>query len=255
MSGRIAALDGGASYHFFALTDPVVAPALDATIDLRGLAAGDLDGFDTVVVPCRSNPALLAEKAEALRAVLARGGMLVVLGETEPDRWLPSIALEPVPTDFWWWREEGTDLGVEIAAPDHPLARHLDRAAATWHVHGLLTPPPGATSVIEWAERRIAALRPSGLWRRAAGGDDARPALPPRQLLHAGDPALRGRPVRVAGGGNGADHRPGRRGRCASAGAPDDLGSTRPTRGESIRGTVPLVGGGSVGRCRRTATK
>jgi len=153
MSGRIAALDGGASYHFFALTDPVVAPALDATIDLRGLAAGDLDGFDTVVVPCRSNPALLAEKAEARRAVLARGGMLVVLGETEPDRWLPSIALEPVPTDFWWWREEGTDLGVEIAAPDHPLARHLDRAAATWHVHGLLTPPPGATSVIEWAER------------------------------------------------------------------------------------------------------
>lgn len=153
MSGRIAALDGGASYHFFALTDPVVAPALDAMIDLRGLAPGDLDGFDTVVVPCRSNPALLAEKAEILRAVLARGGMLVVLGETEPDRWLPGLALEPVPTDFWWWREEGADLGVEIAAPDHPLARHLDRAAATWHVHGLLTPPPGATSVIEWAER------------------------------------------------------------------------------------------------------
>jgi hypothetical protein len=151
--GRIAALDGGASYHFFALADPAVAPVLDAVIDLRGLRPGDLDGFDTVVVPCRANPALLADKAAILEAVPARGGTLVVMGETAPDRWLPDIVLEPVPTNFWWWLEEGTDLGVTIAAPDHPLAAHLDRAAATWHVHGVLTPPAEAVSVIDWAGR------------------------------------------------------------------------------------------------------
>lgn len=151
--GRIAALDGGTSYHFFALADPVVAPALDAVIDLRGLRPGDLDGFDTVVVPCRANSALLAEKAPILLAVLARGGTLVVMGETAPDRWLPDIALESVPTNFWWWLEDGTDLGIHIVAPHHPLARHVDRAAATWHVHGVLTPPPGAVSVIDWADR------------------------------------------------------------------------------------------------------
>ncbi len=49
-----------------------------------------------------------------------------------------------VDTDFAWWLEPGADLGVTIAAPDHPLMRGMARSDLTWHLHGHFEEPEGA---------------------------------------------------------------------------------------------------------------
>lgn len=151
-AGRIAVLDDGSSYHHFTLTDPTLSPFWDARIRLRGMRTADLAGFDTVVVPCRTNPERLAAAAPLLRSVLERGDRLVAMGETEPETWLPGIARTPMPTNFWWWLEKDGDLGLSLVAPEHPLFDHIDLAAATWHLHGRFDPPAGAVSLIDTRE-------------------------------------------------------------------------------------------------------
>lgn len=151
-AGRIAVLDDGSSYHHFTLTDPGLSPFWDRRVRLRGMTEADLAGFDTVVVPCRANPERLAAAAPLLQAVLDRGDRLVVMGETEPETWLPGIARTPMPTNFWWWLEKDGDLGLSLVAPDHPLFGHIDLAAATWHLHGRFAPPEGAVSLIDTRE-------------------------------------------------------------------------------------------------------
>ena len=151
-ASTIALLDGGTSYHHFALTDPMVRDRAQAIVRLRGLRAADLQGVDTVVVSCRSNPDLLADAAPVLTGILERGDRLVVMGETEPGTWLPAVRETPLPTNFWWWLEPGADLGLTVRAPDHPLFDHIDLAAATWHYHGMFAVPDGAVSLIDCAE-------------------------------------------------------------------------------------------------------
>lgn len=148
----IALLDGGTYYHHFALNDPMVLDRVAGLVPLRGLEAADLEDFSTVVVSCRSNPDQLVAVAPALLTVLERGDRLVVMGETEPRRWLPHIQETPLPTNFWWWLEPGADLGLSVVAPDHPLFQHVDLATATWHYHGMFTVPDGATSLIDCTE-------------------------------------------------------------------------------------------------------
>jgi hypothetical protein len=145
---RVAALDAGTSYHAVALGGRY-APLIDVRLYVPELARHDLAAFAAVIVTCRTPPDLLVEHGARLRGYLAGGGMLVVMGETAPDRWLPGVRLTPCETDWWWWLEPGADLGLEIADPDHPLLRRLALADATWHLHGTIDPPDGARSVIE----------------------------------------------------------------------------------------------------------
>lgn len=149
---RIAVLDDGSFYHCFTLDDPTLRPFWDRRVRFRGLTAEDLAGVGTVVVPCRTNPDRLAAVAPLLQAVLDRGDRLVAMGETEPELWLPGIDRTPMETNFWWWLEEGGDLGLSVAAPDHPLFDWVDLQAATWHLHGRFAPPPGAVSLIDARE-------------------------------------------------------------------------------------------------------
>ena len=151
-AGRIAVLDGGTSYHHFTFTDPDLVGGFDGRVALRGLAPGDLAGFGTVIVSCRSNPDQLQAAAPALIGVLERGDRLIVMGETQPQTWLPGIAFTPLPTNFWWWLEDGADLGLVQRSPDHPLFDHIDLKAATWHYHGMFQVPEGAQSLIDCAE-------------------------------------------------------------------------------------------------------
>ena len=148
----IAVLDGGTSYHHFTFTDPTLAAGFDHRVALRGLASGDLTGYGTVIVSCRSNPDLLKAAAPALTGVLERGDRLVVMGETDPQDWLPGIAFTPLPTNYWWWLEPGADLGLVQRVTSHPLLEHVDLKAATWHYHGMFDVPTGAQSLIDCAE-------------------------------------------------------------------------------------------------------
>jgi len=51
------------------------------------------------------------------------------------------------PTNWWWWREPGSDLGVDVTseAAQHPLFREIGKREVTWHLHGWFEVPEGAT--------------------------------------------------------------------------------------------------------------
>ncbi|MCF8481515.1 MAG: hypothetical protein K9H25_13870 [Rhodospirillum sp.] len=144
--------DGGTFYHHTSLTDPRIAPLVSRTPDLRTLSAQDLAGTDTVVVPCRANPEILRAKAPLFLSVLNRGDRLVVMGETESHLWLPGLRFTPLETNFWWWLEPEAASGLTLAAPDHPLFTDMRLEDATWHYHGMFTPPEGAASLVTCRE-------------------------------------------------------------------------------------------------------
>lgn len=148
----IAAVDGGTYFHHRTLREPPFGDYFDAIVYVRDVPAADLSGYDTLFLPCRLNAELIAVFADKLLAFMAGGGTLVVMGETFADRWLPGIDFTPVETNFWWWLTPGADLGVTIARPEHPLFRRLDRAGATWHLHGTFAVSPNQTSLIETAD-------------------------------------------------------------------------------------------------------
>ncbi|WP_321337103.1 hypothetical protein [uncultured Cohaesibacter sp.] len=136
---KIAAIDAGFYYHDHSLRDEPFAHFFDEILYIRDVAQADLSRFDTLIIPCRTNAYHLAPLSEQLQTFMKRGGRLVVMGETFPDRWLPHVNFEAMETNFWWWLEDGAELGVQIA-PDHPIASHVTAKSATWHLHGTLDP-------------------------------------------------------------------------------------------------------------------
>ncbi|MHA7878975.1 MAG: hypothetical protein ACX931_04230 [Saccharospirillum sp.] len=147
-TNRIAALDGGTYYHHFTLTDPEIACYIDKTLYLRELRAGSLDDVETLLIPSRTNPDLLAAHSDLWLEFLERGGRLVVMGETEPQTWLPNIDFTPVPTNFWWWLDPEATLGLTLEKEDHPLFGFMTLDDATWHYHGYFGVPSGAQTLL-----------------------------------------------------------------------------------------------------------
>jgi hypothetical protein len=146
----IAAIDAGLSYHELSLDRPPFDRFFGSRVDVRKIAEADLTRYPVLLVPCRTNARLLTPYRDAFAAYLEAGGFLVVMGETHPDLWIDGISVRPVPTNFWWWTEKGADLGIRISAPDHPLFRYIDTAAATWHVHGTIAVPEEGHSLLDW---------------------------------------------------------------------------------------------------------
>ncbi len=144
---RIGVLHGGASYHLRTLADPRVARHVDQPLYLPDLEPAALDGIDVLLVCDRVHPELLRRRAVDVLGVARRGGTLAVLGEVHAERWIPGLSLEPRPTNFLWWRT-GDDPGIRPRSPEHPLWSRLRARDVTWHFHGLLHPPPGATPLV-----------------------------------------------------------------------------------------------------------
>jgi len=149
---RLTVLDGGTSYHAFAIGDDSLGRWYDRRLYVEAADADALADSAVVVVPCRLNPDWLAAHADLLIDVLRRGDTLVVMGETEPERWLPDADQTPVPTNFWWWLDPEAELGLTVGAATHGLYRYLSLADAIWHYHGHFQVPPGAVSVIDAPE-------------------------------------------------------------------------------------------------------
>lgn len=122
----IGVLEGGTSYHRFALADPGVARRVGRVLYLPELHWQDLDGLRALVVADWLHPGLLRQHAGLLLDFAARGGWLVVLGQVEAHTWVPGARWEPRPTNFWWWLEPGADPGVRACHPGYPLFRQLD---------------------------------------------------------------------------------------------------------------------------------
>lgn len=151
MMPRIAATDGGTAFHHESLRGVRYARYFDRLIYVPDFRAADLDGLDALIVTCRTNADFLRPHRDAIRGFLARGGTLVACGETDVHLWLDGIRWSPMPTNYWWWLQRGADSGLRLAAPAHPLFRRMTLADATWHFHGVFTPPDGAESLIDLA--------------------------------------------------------------------------------------------------------
>lgn len=138
---KLGLVDGGAAYHFDSFDRAPLKDHFDRTIYLRDVPLADLSDLDILVIPCRTNPHWLGLVSHQLQGFMRTGGTLAVMGETRPDLWMPGVGFEAVKeVNFWWWLEEGADLGVTMCAPGHSLNDYVTKADATYHLHSTFTP-------------------------------------------------------------------------------------------------------------------
>ena len=138
------AIHPGAYYHIECLEAPRYASRFTRLVRPEDLGSTDLEAFRVLLVPCRTPANRMIAHRERLLGYLDQGGTIVATGESHSHLWLPSFAFHPHPTNYWWWLEEGADLGVTVTASEHELFRYLEPEALTWHLHGWFDPPPGA---------------------------------------------------------------------------------------------------------------
>jgi hypothetical protein len=150
----ILAVNAGAAFHIECLEGPRYRHCFDRLIRPEELGDVALDAYGALLVPCRTAAHRLTPHVGKLLSYLDAGGTIVAMGECHSDQWLPNIRFTPVETNFWWWLERGSDLGVTIASPTHPLFRRLERRDLAWHLHGHFAPPPGAEVLVADREGR-----------------------------------------------------------------------------------------------------
>lgn len=144
----LAALHSGAAYHCDVFEMPRYADYFDSLIRPEALDLAALDGVTTLIVPCRTHPQRVRPHWPLLQAFLGRGGTLIAMGETFQNEWIPGVRFHGLETNYWWWLEEGADLGMEVARPDHPLLAGFTKRHVTWHQHGWFDLPDGAEALI-----------------------------------------------------------------------------------------------------------
>ena len=150
---RLAALDNGSHFHRRALYHPRFRRYFDRLIELRQLADTDLDDIDVLVVTDRCHPGLLCAARPRLHALLAAGKTVVAMAGTRPELWLPAVVWRDEPVNFWWWKTPGATLGLYTPTPRHTLFDHIGLDDASWHFHGVLSPPPGVSALIGFHHR------------------------------------------------------------------------------------------------------
>lgn len=149
---RIVAVDGGTYFHRATITDARFAPYFDDVIYAPELAIKlEWMEADCLFVTSRQDPALMQVVRKSIADFLAAGKTVVAMGESQAETWLPGVAWHAAEVNFWWWRTPGADSGLRVGAPDHDLFKHLSLADATWHQHGYLDAPLGATSLVNRA--------------------------------------------------------------------------------------------------------
>lgn len=149
-----ATLHPGASYHHESIDGDRYGGLFARRIRPEAVDAAALDGVSVLFVPCRTHPLRVARHWPLFAAFLRGGGTLVAMGETFQDEWIPGVSFHPVETNFWWWLEAGADLGMSVAAPEHPVMRGIGKPEITWHLHGWYDLPDGAEPLVVDAEGR-----------------------------------------------------------------------------------------------------
>lgn len=145
---RLAVLDAGTYYHHRTIYEDRYRDHFDRIIYTRELADADLSDIDVLLVSCRTDPSIMKPRKDQIATFLESGKTVVAMGSTGHPEWLPSVSWTDTPTNFWWWLE-GDEIGLKVAAPDHPLLRRLSLADFTWHYHGYFEVPEGAVSLVD----------------------------------------------------------------------------------------------------------
>ncbi|WP_269586194.1 hypothetical protein [Roseibium sp. Sym1] len=145
---QLAVLDAGTYYHHRTIYEPRYRSFFDRIIYTRDLPQTDLCDVDILLVSCRTDPSVLGPCKDRIADFLSKGKTVVAMGSTGHPSWLPNVDWTDTPTNFWWWKE-GEEIGLKIAAPDHPLFSHLSLADVTWHYHGYFQVPADARSLVD----------------------------------------------------------------------------------------------------------
>ncbi|MFV1849638.1 MAG: hypothetical protein ACFHHU_15925 [Porticoccaceae bacterium] len=151
---KLIALDGGTGYHKATFDDPKIARYIDEVIYIRDFCDDDLVDAAGLIIPCRTPPEVVVPHTERILGFLKRGGMVVAMGDTGQNQWLPDVSLTSVETNFWWWLEPGSDLGLEIADQSHDMFAEMGKSDVSWHLHGLFDVPEGAKSLVDYRDGR-----------------------------------------------------------------------------------------------------
>jgi len=147
----LAAVYGGSAQHHRTLTEPKYAQHLTGgLIYLPELADTDLTVYRGLLIPERLHRGLLTRAADRISELLEAGGTVIAFSGGEPiPEFLPGVRWQHRPTNYWWWLEPDADVGVRLAAREHPLFQRLTLRDCTWHYHGVLQPPDGAQVLVE----------------------------------------------------------------------------------------------------------
>jgi hypothetical protein len=149
--GGLVAVYGGSAQHHRTLTEQKYAQYLTGgLIYLPELADTDLTAYRGLLIPERLHRGLLTRATDRISELLDAGGTVIAFSGGEPiPEFLPGVRWQHRPTNYWWWLQPGTDLGVRLAAGAHPLWQRLTLRDCTWHYHGVLQPPDGAQVLVE----------------------------------------------------------------------------------------------------------
>jgi len=150
----IAVADAGLAYQRRTFADFEEASIFSDRIRIEALADVSPSAHAALMIPCRTPGHRLAPHKEALDRYIRDGGLLFVMGETNPDLFLNGLRFTPEPTNFWWWREPGLDLGVKVERPSHQALLGLTAKDCAWHVHGTLSVPKGGDVLLSWHPTR-----------------------------------------------------------------------------------------------------
>ncbi|WP_375568845.1 hypothetical protein ABWH92_12555 [Ahrensia marina] len=147
----IAVVDAGLAYQRRTFADFEEASIFSDRIRIDALADANLSAHAALMIPCRTPGHRLAPHRKMLDRYVREGGLLFVMGETSPDLFLNGLRFTLEPTNFWWWREPGLDLGVKVEKPSHPALLGLTDKDCAWHVHGIVSVPEGGEVLISWS--------------------------------------------------------------------------------------------------------
>lgn len=140
----IAMIYNGVWSHYAVANAPKYREILDL-LYVHDIKAGDLDGYQAIVVPFQSHQTAMKALKDDVFSVLARGGKVFVEGDST---WLDATWEDRPVNNYWWVTDPGNPPAAQTDY-SHPVYSGLIPRHACWHTHGIYTAVPVSAQVIQ----------------------------------------------------------------------------------------------------------